>query len=571
MRFSTFSPLVPVSHHLLHLLVLLLPLSHCPICPSGLSPNTLYRVSVRAKPGKLFLSVDEKNPKKLELLTTFVDFRTLPKSLPEPPVDVQVESGPQEGTLLVTWLPVTVDAYGQSNNCPVTGYAVFAAHKKLAEIDSPTGDHALLDVSQVESFHKKAVTVRTKSGENLSQDSIACQIPDDLLKFPTADPTTGSANFMSRRRAHGQHGSHHASQQQLVVRPASSGVIHTGMIQHPMHGQPTGPYGSQMTIPAIDITRATPSMDTTGGAFVRPASAPFPAAGQMNMRMPNINMMPATATGLMTGQANLMGQQMAMQQPGVMAPNLMQQQPQQQQMTQQQQRPGFFSSLLGTGTQQQQQQQQQQMMQQQAGLMGGMMNPQQQQQLLLQQQQQQQQAAAMGMGMRPQQGALINPNAMMTSLQQSQLRPGQPGYNAARQIRPGSIAPQGPLGGVHHPAHGVRWFVALYDYDPLTMSPNPDGADEELGFREGDLIKVYGEKDADGFYRGESADGRSGYVPCNMVSEVSGPDAVYAGVDGHIPPGAKKMIALYDYDPQENSPNPDADVSRRCFSHSRTK
>ena len=152
----------------------------------------------------------------------------------------------------------------------------------------------------------------------------------------------------------------------------------------------------------------------------------------------------------------------------------------------------------------------------------------------------------------------MNQPTMMTSLQQQQL------HNGNRQIRPGSIGPQGPLGGIHHPTHGVRWFVALYDYDPLTMSPNPDGADEELAFREGDLIKVYGEKDADGFYRGESSDGRSGYVPCNMVSEVSGPDAVYAGVDGHIPPGAKKMIALYDYDPQENSPNPDADVSR-CF------
>lgn len=31
--------------------------------------------------------------------------------------------------------------------------------------------------------------------------------------------------------------------------------------------------------------------------------------------------------------------------------------------------------------------------------------------------------------------------------------------------------------------------------------------------------QVYGDKDADGFYRGES-DGRLGYVPCNMVSEI---------------------------------------------------
>ena len=36
----------------------------------------------------------------------------------------------------------------------------------------------------------------------------------------------------------------------------------------------------------------------------------------------------------------------------------------------------------------------------------------------------------------------------------------------------------------------VRIFVALFDYDPPTMSPNPDACDEELPFREGQLIKV---------------------------------------------------------------------------------
>ena len=35
-----------------------------------------------------------------------------------------------------------------------------------------------------------------------------------------------------------------------------------------------------------------------------------------------------------------------------------------------------------------------------------------------------------------------------------------------------------------------RWFVALFDYDPITMSPNPDACDEELPFSEGDTIKV---------------------------------------------------------------------------------
>ena len=35
-------------------------------------------------------------------------------------------------------------------------------------------------------------------------------------------------------------------------------------------------------------------------------------------------------------------------------------------------------------------------------------------------------------------------------------------------------------------------FVALFDYDPLSMSPNPDAADEELPFKEGQIIKVRG-------------------------------------------------------------------------------
>uniref|UniRef100_A0A8C5Q796 RIMS binding protein 2 n=1 Tax=Leptobrachium leishanense TaxID=445787 RepID=A0A8C5Q796_9ANUR len=36
----------------------------------------------------------------------------------------------------------------------------------------------------------------------------------------------------------------------------------------------------------------------------------------------------------------------------------------------------------------------------------------------------------------------------------------------------------------------VRIFVALFDYDPRTMSPNPDAAEEELPFKEGQIIKV---------------------------------------------------------------------------------
>lgn len=36
----------------------------------------------------------------------------------------------------------------------------------------------------------------------------------------------------------------------------------------------------------------------------------------------------------------------------------------------------------------------------------------------------------------------------------------------------------------------MRYFLAMFDYDPSTMSPNPDGCEEELPFQEGDTIKV---------------------------------------------------------------------------------
>nr|XP_060467907.1 RIMS-binding protein 2 [Panthera onca] len=126
----------------------------------------------------------------------------------------------------------------------------------------------------------------------------------------------------------------------------------------------------------------------------------------------------------------------------------------------------------------------------------------------------------------------------------------------------------------------ARIFVALFDYDPLTMSPNPDAAEEELPFKEGQIIKVYGDKDADGFYRGETC-ARLGLIPCNMVSEIQADDEDMMDQllrQGFLPlntpvekiersrrggrhPGAtRRVVALYDYDPRESSPNIDVEA-----------
>lgn len=64
------------------------------------------------------------------------------------------------------------------------------------------------------------------------------------------------------------------------------------------------------------------------------------------------------------------------------------------------------------------------------------------------------------------------------------------------QVYRGGRVPQAQ-GGAGHPSNVAqqmnkrqRWFVALFDYDPTTMSPNPDACEEELPFSEGDTIKV---------------------------------------------------------------------------------
>ncbi|XP_054906467.1 RIMS-binding protein 2 isoform X7 [Poeciliopsis prolifica] len=148
----------------------------------------------------------------------------------------------------------------------------------------------------------------------------------------------------------------------------------------------------------------------------------------------------------------------------------------------------------------------------------------------------------------------------------------------------------------------TRVFVALFDYDPLSMSPNPDAADEELPFKEGQIIKVFGNKDTDGFYRAEIR-GRAGLIPCNMVSEIQTEDdemmdqLLKQGFlplntpveklvncdrfkDGRsinrrsrkskrernrrsgrqYPMSTRRMVALYDYDPRESSPNVDVEA-----------
>ncbi|XP_050088853.1 uncharacterized protein LOC126573072 isoform X6 [Anopheles aquasalis] len=448
---------------------------------TGLAPSTQYRVTVRAKhlraPGQQQQQQQQQaptaGPPPEEAPGAYTDFRTLAKGLPDPPQEIQVEAGPQDGTLLVTWQPVT----RPPSSGPVTGYAVYADGKKVTDVDSPTGDHALIDIGKLVGLNPRAVTVRTKSRDSQSADSTPTMIPNQVR---AAARNRNPAGAMQP-----QPGGGHMRNQRMMN---NQGMGMANQMQQMNPNQ------------VIDHDENLSDKEIYPGSMHQ--------QGYRNQNM----------------AGNVAGRQQNQQGPN---------QP--------------YYGNQGPG-------------QSQPGMAG-------------QQQQQQQQPMQPGMNRNPNQQRPMNPNQPMVGSQnqqqQQQQRMAQGGVGPGQQMTPQNMQPYPPhlIGASKKP----RYFLALFDYDPATMSPNPDACEEELPFNEGDTIKVYGEKDPDGFYWGELR-GRRGFVPHNMVQEIE--DGAQGGGVGPSVRGisrdrwgdiyanmpVKRMIALYDYDPQELSPNVDAEV-----------
>ena len=155
---------------------------------AGLTPNTNYRITVRAKNIKAMaaqsasylLAGGGNVTKQLDTLSTHIEIRTLPQGLPDPPLDVQVDAGPEPGTLSVLWLPVTITQFGLSNGAPVTGYVIYADGESVEDIDDPTADSATISLAKIRGGRIRAVSVRTKSKDKLSSDSALCPVPASL-------------------------------------------------------------------------------------------------------------------------------------------------------------------------------------------------------------------------------------------------------------------------------------------------------------------------------------------------------------------------------------------------------
>ncbi|CAG9559185.1 unnamed protein product [Danaus chrysippus] len=482
---------------------------------TGLSPSTQYRVTVRAK----HLRAGPPGVPIEEAPGAYTDFRTLPKGLPDPPNEIMVEAGPQDGTLLVTWQPVLrPPASG-----PVTGYAVYADGKKVTDVDSPTGDHALIDIGKLIGLNPKCVTVRTKSRDSQSSDSAPTPIPPAVLRGvasrvprgqgqgPTPGPNQPTPGFRNQRpqpyQQHQQVIEHDENLSDKEIFPTTN--RHEGQAAQPTSGFGTGLLKSifdkitpsQSGIPAIEITKE--------GAVE--ASSEDEEPRRRPQQQPS---QPAQASQPPSGQ----------QYPNTQAYHGTQQPPYQQ--------GGQFPSNQPNQYPGQPQQYQ---------------NP------------PPRNHHERGRPPNPHQ-PVQQPPMQQGPMQQYGPRGGPP--MAPRGPQPGHRPPQG-----HPQSKRSRFFIALFDYDPATMSPNPESCEEELPFSEGDTIKVWGDKDADGFYWGECR-GRRGYVPHNMVVEVSEQEATGQAAakprdrwtEAYANQPVRRMVALYDYDPQELSPNVDADA-----------
>lgn len=94
----------------------------------------------------------------------------------------------------MTWQPVS----RPPSSGPVTGYAVYADGKKVTDVDSPTGDHALIDIGKLVGLNPRAVTVRTKSRDSQSSDSQPTPIPSEYLMWlaPSTPSLSLSLSFI---------------------------------------------------------------------------------------------------------------------------------------------------------------------------------------------------------------------------------------------------------------------------------------------------------------------------------------------------------------------------------------
>uniref|UniRef100_A0A8C0KER2 RIMS-binding protein 2 n=1 Tax=Canis lupus dingo TaxID=286419 RepID=A0A8C0KER2_CANLU len=462
----------------------------------NLRPNMAYKVKVLAKPHQMPWQLPLEQREKKE---AFVEFSTLPAGPPAPPQDVTVHPGATPATIQVSWKPPALTTAGLSNGANVSGYGVYAKGQRVAEVISPMADSIAVEVVRLRSLEAKGVTVRTLSAQGESTDSTTAAIPPDLLVPPTPHPRTAPTP-----KPLASVGALETKDEHLGPHITVDEAWEQGRAPAPVHGHMLEPPSLQGSGPG----RRSPSPSRI---LPQPQGTPVSTSSSRGSDLSDI----------MEEDEEELYSEMQLEDGGRRRPS------------------GTSHNALK--------------------ILG---NP-----------------VSAGRADRADHvGRRFSPGSAGPQRSRPMMVPSIDEYSERDHLSPDFYEESETDPGAEElPA---RIFVALFDYDPLTMSPNPDAAEEELPFKEGQIIKVYGDKDADGFYRGETC-ARLGLIPCNMVSEIQADDEEMMDQllrQGFLPLNTpvekiersrrssrqprvtRRVVALYDYDPRESSPNIDVEA-----------
>ncbi|XP_078786478.1 peripheral-type benzodiazepine receptor-associated protein 1 isoform X14 [Oryzias latipes] len=624
------------------------------LCLNNLLPSLQYTVKVEARPHR---TPWELPVERREHRSATITFSTLMAGPPDAPLDVQLEQGPSPGIALISWLPVTIDAAGTSNGVRVTGYSIYVDRKKVLEVSSPTAGSALLGPSQMQCLQAaQELTLRTMSAHGESCDSLPVKVPSKLAAImagpafsspvvPAALCASPASSIVAPHPSYGNCTANVSTSPLpldthipgLRVEPTTKthGALHSD--HHPTNASYVMAWANPSAAAALSVCEAplpapsaiTPPVNVTTSIISTPPQA-CPAAAPSPTQAPTAAPAPvleprrdADSPGTIRPFPSITEFMEDPSDPKFATPERIPTPP--KAPITDLLNPQCSNILRPPSTSPLESEVEEEL--ENTRLVSI-------EEFLRQDQDpaycRTQQSYSRGFEEPPSDYNADNSRSDLSDILEEEeedlysdhLLEGQPrGYSVGANRDPSLIPPavaappwtsQAELSGKATKTPkgespkikgdgDVRIFVALFPYDPASMSPNPDAAEEELPFSEGQIIKVYGDKDADGFYRGESA-GHVGFVPCNMVSEIQvedeetrqqllqqgflstatsmekivesaalqeesvdscGPEPCQAApptVTGKPASGARRMIAIFDYDPRESSPNTDIEA-----------
>ncbi|VDH97376.1 RIMS-binding protein 2 [Mytilus galloprovincialis] len=605
--------------------------------------------------------------------SAFVEFRTLKGGMPEPPINVQVEAGPREGSLLLTWLPVTLEPSGFSNGALVKGYVVYADGQRTKEAKGATNDHMILNASDFRGFIPRNLVVRTVNTDNQeSTDSEVVKLPHSLISEITDSAAKELVSKDKSKKTPSASKERQPSIDQEIqkavevvteseVAMSPSNVYEADFIESSSNSELSDipeveedsneelangssiqdDQSSSLVFPNHD----TPVQDLNEDDSSTPRSTSTPRAVHKSSQ-PSSSTPPTIKVDLATKDRSRASPKMKIPAIEITRDSSSERG---NSLEVSEDETDLDNSSKGKSPTKKQHE----------SPKVTKHSPRDRSDIdhvdsestsnIDTKFSDENIRKSVDKNIPPSDHSQTNgyqsldssfdssrtitsknnsPRSISNTPRKQPTNGTQSGHDAnankvirenspVRTVKRDDIPPldlngcddrsdvDSISGEINPPIddNRIRLFVALFDYDPESMSPNTDALDEELPFKEGQIIKIFGDKDADGFYRGES-NGRAGYVPCNMVSEVQVDDDELAdqllkesqgttfninaqlignhGNDHFIKPvkssdelsstspssmlpvydseNLRRMVALYDYDPQELSPNVDAEV-----------